>query len=119
MSVRTERVAGEIKQKLAELFQTEFTELYTGLLTVTICRVSPDLHSCKVYISLLGNVKPKEQIVKEIQAEAPHIRSALAGELRMRHTPELFFYLDDTMDEVDRINRLFKQLNDNGSAAAE
>ena len=116
MSVRTERVAGEIKQKLAELFQTEFTELYSGLLTVTICRVSPDLHSCKVYISLLGNTKSKELIVKDIQNAAPRIRSALAGELRMRHTPELFFYLDDTQDEVERINRLFKKLNDTNSA---
>lgn len=117
MSVRTERVAGEIKQKLAELFQTEFTELYSGLLTVTICRVSPDLHACKVYISLLGNTKSKELIVKDIQHEAPRIRSALAGELRMRHTPELFFYLDDTQDEVERINRLFKKLNDSNSSA--
>ena len=116
MSVRTERVAGEIKQKLAELFQTEFTELYSGLLTVTICRVSPDLHSCKVYLSLLGNTKSKELIVKDIQNEAPRIRSALAGKLRMRHTPELFFYLDDTQDEVERINRLFKKLNDTNSA---
>lgn len=112
MSVRTERVAGEIQQKLAGLFQKEFTELYTGLLTVTICRVSPDLHTCKVYISILGSLKPKEKIVKDIQREAPHIRAALARAMRMRHTPELFFYLDDTQDEVERINHLFKQLND-------
>ena len=112
MSVRTERVAGEIQQKLAELFQKEFYELYTGLLTVTICRVSPDLSTCKVYISILGSAKPKELIVKDIQLEAPHIRAALARSVRMRHTPELFFYLDDTQDEVERINRLFKQLND-------
>lgn len=115
MSVRTERVAGEIKQKLAELFQTEFNELYTGLLTVTVTRVSPDLHTCKVYISLLGSTKPKEQILKTIQAEAPHIRAALARTLKMRHTPELFFYLDDTQEEVERINRLFKQLHDSGT----
>lgn len=115
MSVRTERVAGEIKQKLAELFQTEFTELYTGLLTVTVCRVSPDLHTSKVYISLLGSTKPKELVLKGIQSEAPHIRAALARTLKMRHTPELFFYLDDTQEEVERINRLFKQLHDSGS----
>lgn len=115
MSVRTERVAGEIKQALAGLFQTEFSELYTGLLTVTVVRVSPDLHTCKVYISLLGSTKPKEQALKSIQAEAPHIRAALARSLKMRHTPELFFYLDDTQEEVERINRLFKELNDRGT----
>lgn len=111
MSIRTERVAGEIKQSLARLFQEEFTELYTGLLTVTHVRISPDLLNCKVYLSLLGSQKPKEYVVEEINTESKRIRMALARKLQLRNTPDLMFYLDDTLDEVERIEDLFKKIH--------
>jgi ribosome-binding factor A len=49
MSIRTERVSGEIKQSLAKLFQQDLTELYTGLLTVTSVRISPDMQGLYQY----------------------------------------------------------------------
>jgi ribosome-binding factor A len=115
MSIRTERVSGEIKQSLAKLFQQDLTELYTGLLTVTSVRISPDLLSCKVYISILGSEKPKTAILEEIKENTKMIRGALSRDLNLRNTPELFFYLDDTLDEVDRIETLFKKIREQDS----
>jgi len=110
MSIRTERVSGEIKQSLAKLFQQELTELYSGLLTITQVRISPDLLSCKVYISILGSQKPKEAILQDIIANTKMVRGALSRDLKLRNTPELLFYLDDTLDEVDRIETLLKKI---------
>lgn len=110
MSIRTERVSGEIKQSLAKLFQQELTELYSGLLTITQVRISPDLLSCKVYISILGSQKPKESILDDIKANTKMVRGALSRDLKLRNTPELLFYLDDTLDEVDRIETLLKKI---------
>jgi ribosome-binding factor A len=113
MSIRTERVSSEIKQSLAKLFQQELTELYTGLLTVTQVRISPDLLSCKVYISILGSQTPKEAILEEIRQNTKRVRGALSHDLKLRNTPELLFYLDNTLDEVDRIETLLKKIHPN------
>lgn len=53
-----------------------------------------------------------EDILKSIKTEAPHIRSAMGGSLRLRHIPELFFYLDDTQEEVTRIEEIFKKIHE-------
>ena len=81
------------------------------MLTITQVRMSPDLRVAKVYLSLLGQTKPKETILKGIKDAMPQIRSGLARLMRLRYTPELHFYLDDTMEEVDKIERLFRQIN--------
>jgi len=112
MSIRTERVAGEIQKILSNLFLRDFTHLTDGLLTVTMVRMSPDLRSCRVYLSIIGGKKLHEDILKAIKIEAPHIRSAMGRSLRLRHTPELFFYLDDTQQEVSRIEELFKKIHE-------
>jgi ribosome-binding factor A len=53
-----------------------------------------------------------EQVLKAVKAEAPRIRSAMGKSLRLRHTPELFFYIDDTQEEVSRIEELFRKIHD-------
>ncbi|MEI8134571.1 MAG: 30S ribosome-binding factor RbfA [bacterium] len=112
MSIRTERVAGEIQKILSNLFQRDFSHLADGLLTVTMVRMAPDLRSCRVYISIIGGKKMNEEILSSMKLEAPHIRSAMGRSLRLRHTPELFFYLDDTQEEVSRMEELFKKIRE-------
>ena len=112
MSIRTERVAGEIQKILSNLFQRDFSHLTDGLLTVTGVRMSPDLRSGRVYISIIGGNKGNENVLQNIKAESPRIRSAMGRSLRLRHTPELFFYLDDTQEEVSRIEALFKKIHE-------
>lgn len=113
MSIRTERVAGEIQKALADIFQREFSHLYEGILTVTTVRITPDLRHCKVYLSIItrGSENTREMMVRNIERETPHVRAALAKAVRMRYVPELRFYLDDTQDEVDRIEYLFKEIH--------
>jgi ribosome-binding factor A len=112
MSIRTERVAGEIQKILSNLFQRDFSHLSDGLLTVTMVRMSPDLRSCRIYLSIIGSKSGKENTLRSIKLEAPHLRSAIGRSLRLRHTPELFFYLDDTQEEVSRIEELFKKIHE-------
>ena len=112
MSIRTERVAGEIQKILSNLIQRDFSHLSNGMITVTMVRMSPDLRSCRVYLSILGGTMENEDTLKVMKAEAPHIRSAMGRSLTLRHTPELFFYLDDTQEEVSRIEELFKKIHE-------
>ena len=112
MSIRTERVAGEIQKALADIFMREFSHLYEGLLTVTVVRITPDLRHCRVYLSIIARGStPREQMIHNIEKETPHIRAALARAVRLRFVPELRFFLDDTQDEVDRISYLFQEIH--------
>ena len=81
-------------------------------MTVTMVRMSPDLRSCRVYLSIIGGTRGKELTLKEIKLEAPRIRSAMGQSLRLRHTPELFFFIDDTQEEVARNEELFKKIHE-------
>ncbi len=111
MSIRTERVAGEIKKSLSEILQNEYSHLYDALVTITVVRLSGDLRHCKVYLSMIPRKDMPEDILKRIKAETPHIRSSLAHSIRIRHVPELLFYLDDTQEEVQKMEYLFKEIH--------
>ena len=110
MSIRVERVAGEIHQALARLLQTDFRDLSDGMMTVTKVRMSPDLRNGRIYVSVFGGVQGPERTIKAIAAETPHIRAALAKMVRVRFVPELRFYLDDTQTEVARVEDIFKRI---------
>lgn len=111
MSIRSERVAGEIQKSLAAIFLRDFSHLYQGLLTVTIVRLSQDLRHCRIYLSIIAQEGSRDQMLESIRRETPHIRAALAHALRLRYVPELEFFLDDTQDEVDRISYLFQEIH--------
>jgi ribosome-binding factor A len=112
MSIRTERVGGEVQQALAHALQTDFSSLTDGLITITKVRMSPDLRSARVYVSLLGGSAPGASVLEKIKSEAPHLRAAVAKAIRLRYAPELFFYLDQTQEEVAHIEEIFKKIGE-------
>ncbi len=112
MSIRAERVAGEVQQALAHALQVDFSDLSDGLITVTKVRMSPDLRSGRVYISILGGRHDHPRTLNRIKAETPRLRAAIAKAIRLRFVPELHFYLDDTQSEVARVEEIFKQIHE-------
>lgn len=118
MSIRTERVAGEVQQAIARLFQQEFTDLSDGMITVTKVRMAPDLKSGRIYISVLGGTVPGEEVLKRIKSAAPQIRYSLAKAINMKFSPELFYYLDDTQEEVSNIEDIFRKIREEAEGKA-
>jgi ribosome-binding factor A len=119
MSIRTERVAGEVQQALAHALQTDFSSLTDSLITITKVRMAPDLRSARVYVSLLGGIASPQKTIEKIKEEAPHLRAAVARAIRLRYVPELFFYLDDTQQEVAHIEEIFKKIGESRPPAQE
>ena len=99
-------------QALGSLFQTEFSDLTNGLLTVTKVRMAPDLKSGRVYLSLLGGSVTEERLLNDLKQLTPKIRSRLVRLVRMKFAPELFFYIDDTQQEVARVENIFRKLEE-------
>jgi ribosome-binding factor A len=109
-SIRQEKIASLIKRELALIFQQESKQLFHGrFITVTNVRVTPDMSLAKVYLSIMGVKDPVEEL-KPIQSVAWKVRHLLAQRLAksLRKVPELRFYIDDSLDYYDEIERLLK-----------
>jgi ribosome-binding factor A len=109
-SVRQNKIARLLQKELATFFTAESRNLFPGkLITVTVVRVTPDLGLAKVYLSVFPK-KPGEDIIAEVSQHHKMIRNVLGRNIRhqVRIIPELAFYLDDSMDYFEKIDRLLK-----------
>ena len=109
-STRQKKVSRLIMRDLAVYFQQN-GDLYAkgSMLTVTVVRVSPDLGSARVYLSVFGAHEPKNA-VSIVNGRSWEVRKALASKIRhqLRVVPELHFYVDDSFDESEKIDDLLK-----------
>jgi ribosome-binding factor A len=111
MSLRTERVASLIKEEVGMLFAREYRDPGYGLITVTEVHMSPDLRIAKIYVSIMGNGQMKERTLKMLEEKKNEVRSFVAHRVRLRYSPAVQFYIDETLDRVERINSLIKQIH--------
>jgi ribosome-binding factor A len=113
MSLRTDRVAKLIQHEVAELLQKEFHEASQSLLTVTGARVTPDLGTAYIDVSVLGDRPEQRQAAfKRLEALTPEIRRALAGRVRhqFKRMPDLKFFLDETPQHAAHLDEIFAQI---------
>ncbi len=110
MSIRTEKVASEIRQALSRPLGDLASEISAGLITVTHVRMSPDLRIARVYLSVFGGKLSPEQALAKVTDRAKDIRHKVTGKVRLRFSPELHFYLDDTLETIERIDSLLKRI---------
>lgn len=109
-SIRQEKIARLIQKELGIVLQ-QFSRTHFGgaLITVTQVRPSPDLGVAKCYLSLyLTNDKKK--LLESISTHKHEIRKALGLQIgkQLRVVPELAFFLDDSLDYLENIERLLK-----------
>ena len=111
-SLRQQKVNKLLAKELAEIFRSESRTLFGGgFITVTSLRVSPDLSSAKIYLSIMGGTKDKAVIFKMIQDQNKTIRGKLGAIVgkQLRVVPELMFYIDDSLDYAMKIDALLKK----------
>ncbi len=111
-SKRQKQVAREIQKEISKIFQKKgLTVIQGAMLTVTQVYVTPDLLQARIYISIF-NAKDKEAILALIEAQNKEIRYELGNAMRhqLRRIPELVFFLDDSLDQVYRMDEIFKDL---------
>tara|TARA_Y100000815_G_C13101972_1_gene409788 strand:- start:261 stop:596 length:336 start_codon:yes stop_codon:yes gene_type:complete len=110
MSIRQEKVAKLIQRDLGEIFQRNGAQMLPGkMITVTVVRTAPDLKMAKVYLSVFPTNDGKKDL-KVIKEHASEIRRELGNRIKnqLRAVPELYFYLDDSLDYAERIDDLLE-----------
>ncbi|MDQ1265311.1 MAG: ribosome-binding factor [Bacteroidota bacterium] len=110
MSVRTEKVASVIKRLLARPVSDLAAEHSAGLVTVTAVRLSNDLHIAKVYVSIYGANTSRTKFLNVLEDKKSSMRHILGANLRMRFTPDIKFFIDDTLDQIEHIQKLLNSV---------
>ena len=114
--IRTGRVGEQIKKELSLILQSELKDPRIGFTTVTGVEVTNDLSLARVYLSVMGSDEQKEETLKALAKAKGFLRSELGRRVRLRHTPELEFRFDASIDYGSRIEALLRQLNSEGQA---
>ena len=104
---RQAKIARYIQKELSEIFRRQTARMGGVLVSVSQVRVSPDLSIAKAYLSIFPADKSAE-ILENIKAQAKTVRYELAQNVKdvLRKCPELQFYLDDSLDYAENIDRL-------------
>ncbi|HMD13239.1 MAG TPA: 30S ribosome-binding factor RbfA [Bacteroidota bacterium] len=115
MSLRTERVAALIKEEVGMLLVREYRDPSYGFITVTEVHVSPDLRIAKIYVSIMGSSEVRDATFNMLEAHKGEIRSFIGSHVRLKFTPTVQLYIDETMDQVEKIDKLLKEIHKNDS----
>lgn len=107
---RQNRIARLLQKELSLIFQSQTRQTKGIIVSVTRCRISPDMSVCTAYLSIFPPEKAAG-IMKNISANDKTIRYELGTRVRnqLRIIPELRFFQDDTLDYLERIDELLKQ----------
>ncbi len=110
-TTRQNKISRLLQKDLAEIFQKETRDLFHGvMISVTNVRISPDLSIARVYLSIYPSDKGKTTL-SEIKQHQSRIRGLLGQRVgkQLRIVPQLDFFIDDSLDYIDNIDRLLKE----------
>jgi len=110
MNIRAKQVGEQMKKELSDIISRKIKDPRVGFVTVTDVEVTGDLQQAKVYISVLGSEKEKEDTLVGLAKAKGFIRSEIGRRIRLRKTPEIFFEFDESINYGNRTETLLNQI---------
>lgn len=111
-----------IKRHFSIVLQQEGSYIYgpEPLVTVTEVHPTPDLSQAKIYLSI-WNTENKQAVILQMEEDHQRLKSALAYRLKrhIRRIPAIDFYIDETLDEMHRVDNLFERLEEENQLPRE
>lgn len=114
---RVARVREEIKRELTDILR-KMKDPRIGFVTVTDVEVSNDLRYVKAFVSVLGDEEAKRQSMKGLESATGFVRTEIGRRIRLRHTPEITFKFDPSIERGARINELIAGFRSNETVVA-
>ena len=109
---RTERVASLLQMELSNLILERVKDPRLGFVTVMHVKITPDLKSAVVFVSIMGDKKKKEESLKVLARAAGFLQHEVGTALQMRYTPKLQFELDDSLDKDFEIGQVIRKIEE-------
>jgi len=114
---RQKQVSALLLEELNRIFQKlGLNMVQGGMVSISSIKITPDLYEARVYLSFY-HVKDAAEALKLITDRAWEIKRDLVISIRnqLRSMPQLTFYIDDSLDYVDKMDALFREINENKS----
>lgn len=122
-SIKNTRINEEVMRELAQIIRNEIKDPRIHAMTsISSVEVAPDLKTCKVYISVLGDEQAQKDSLEGLKSAAGYVRKCLAQSLNLRNTPEIRFILDQSIaygvEMSKKIDDLIRQEDGNDNTEA-
>lgn len=108
---RVERLQEFIKEELGSIIQRELKDPRVGFASITAVRVSNDKSHVKIFVSVLGDEQQKQDTMAGLESARGFIRTEIGKRIRLRHTPDIHFVADNSLEEGARIISLLNQIS--------
>ena len=110
-NIKIERLNHTIQEEISMILMTEIKDEEIKFVTITGVETTNDLSFAKVYFTVLDEEK-KEQTLKALEKASSFIRGKLSEKIEIRHTPELRFIYDTSIEYAQRIEEVIEKLHD-------
>lgn len=104
-----QRIDAEIQRVLGTLISQELKDPRLGFTTVTRVEVTQDLHTAKVYVSIIGDRHVARQTMDALDHAKKFLRGELGHQVKLRHTPELQFVEDRTTERAISLAKTLRE----------
>ncbi len=106
-SIKNTRINMEVQRELSKVISQEMKDPRIDPMTSVIAvEVTPDLKQAKVYVSVFGSDEKKQSTLEGLRSATPFIRKHLAKTINLRNTPELRFYMDESIEYGVNMSKL-------------
>ena len=112
MSVKIERLNDNFQEVISEILYKEVKDPNLKFVTITGCEITNDLSFCKVYFTTLS--ENREEVLKSLKSASSFIRGEISKRVEIRHTPELRFIFDESIEYGNKIEKILKDINNKG-----
>lgn len=110
MSVKLERLGSTFAKVISEILAREVKDENVKLATITGCEITNDLSFAKIYFTVLDSSK-KEETIKALERSKSFIRGEISKRVDVRHTPELRFIFDESVEYGNKIEKIIDDIN--------
>ena len=107
---RADRVADQVRSELALLLTREVHDPGIGFVTITRVQMTPDLQQARVFYTALGDENARKNSGRALERAVPFLRRQIGSRLRLKRTPELTFFVDESIAGQDRIEQLLAEI---------
>lgn len=111
---RQKQVSALLLEELNKIFQKlGLNMIQGGMVSISSVKITPDLYEARIYLSFYQVANPKDAL-KLIEDRAWEIKRDLVSSIRnqLRSMPQLSFYIDDSLDYVDKMENLFREIHE-------
>ncbi|AFZ48276.1 ribosome-binding factor A [Cyanobacterium stanieri PCC 7202] len=111
-SRRIEKVSSLIKREVSQMLISEIKDdrVGAGMVSITHVEVSGDLQHAKIFVSIYGTAEAKRETMEGLKACTPFVRRSLGQKISLRHTPEIRFREDSSLEKGDQLIQLINRI---------